>query len=792
MTHKRINLMVHPSINVTLVGPTRGPGQKIQNGPEDVVPRLDKMTYISTQTTRFFGRLGSLRMTPAFWLLTIPSAIAAEPAIDPATLAGEVTIHRDKFGVPHIIGPTDESVIFGYGYAQAEDFFWQVEDSYILALGRYSEVVGPKGLNSDLLNRAFEITTTSERDFAALDELSQRLYTAFVEGINFYLAKHPEVRPRLIKRFLPWHVLAHYRHIALEMSFRFTGLEGDYLPRRNPQIYAATGSNGWVLAGKRSRSGHPLLLANPHMPWFGFMQMLEAHLICEGKPDGQPWNFTGAGFYGSPVLAMGHNDRLGWTLVTNQPDIADTWRVKFTNPDDKLAYQHGDQWKHAEEWQDSIRIRKSRGFETRRYTFRKTHHGPIVALESENPRTMLAARISGLFEAVPLRQSLQMIKARNLADFRSALANFQILYMNVLYADCDGNTAFVYTGRVPRRNPDFDWSQPVDGNDPATEWLGFHGLDELPQVLNPAAGFLQNCNSTPFAVTDGENPDREKFPHYMPGDADRQTRRALRSLEILRGMSRVTLDDWQQAAFDTEVYWAKHELPKYALDLGQLANDDPELAAEVRPYLEHLLAWDARISPESTAATLCHAWYEQLYGLKYPGEELHERYRDKPAEQLAALARAAERLQNLHGTWQVPYGELYRSQRVPNLADLTDARFDDDAPSLMSLGGHGPMGVIFTQYYTPSLQIPFVISQHKRYGIVGTSYLAAWEFDPKGVRGASLVPFGTSGEPDSRHFFDQAELLSGRQMKPELFTKRQILSGAVQSYHPGSVLNASP
>ncbi len=721
-------------------------------------------------------------------LATSFPATAAEPKLDPAALARQVTIHRDKYGTPHIIGKTDESVIFGYGYAQAEDFFWQVEDSYILALGRYSEIVGPKGLNSDLLNRAFEITSTSERDFAALDALSQQLYTAFVEGINYYLATHPEVRPRLITHFEPWYVLAHYRQIALELTYRFTGLSSDFLPRRNPHIYAATGSNGWVLGGQRTQSGSPLLLANPHMPWFGFAQMLEAHLICEAGPSGESWNFTGAGFYGSPVLALGHNDRLGWTLVTNQPDIADTWRIRFSNPEKPLAYEYDGGWKQAEEWQDTIRIRKSRGVETRPYTFRKTHHGPIVALEEELPnggKTMLAAKISGLFEVVPLRQSLQMIKSRDRADFRSALANMQILYMNVLYADCDGNSWFVYTGHVPRRNPKFDWTKPVEGNDPATEWLGFHGLDELPQILNPAAGFLQNCNSTPFAVTDGENPLSERFPPYMVGDGKRQTRRALRSLEILRGMSAVSFEDWQQAAFDTEVYWARHELPNFAKELELLANTDPQLAAKVRPYLDHLLAWDARITPHSTAATLCHEWYEQLYGTKYPGEELRERYRAKPAEQLATLVRAAERLQNLHGTWQVPYAELYRSQRLVNIADLTDTRFRDDGPSLAALGGHGPMGVIFTQYYTPSLQIPFVISQHKRYGIVGTSYLAAWEFKSEGVRGASLIPFGASGDPTSPHYFDQADLLSGRRLKPELFTKQEVLAGAERSYHPG-------
>jgi acyl-homoserine lactone acylase PvdQ len=271
----------------------------------------------------------------------------------------------------------------------------------------------------------------------------------------------------------------------------------------------------------------------------------------------------------------------------------------------------------------------------------------------------------------------------------------------------------------------------------------------------------------------------------MIGDAAMHRRRALRSLEILRSMNNVTFDEWQAAAFDTEVYWAKQKLPQYAQHFQKLEREKPKLAKRVRPHLDHLLAWNARITADSTAATLCHAWYEQLYGRGYPGEQLRKRYQDNPAKQLEALVRAAERLQAMHGNWRVAYGELYRSQRKNRLADITDARFDDATPSLPSLGGHGPMGTILTQYYTPSLEIPWVISQRQRYGIVGTSYLAAYEFAPDGVRGVSLVPFGTSGDPASPHYFDQAKLLAEGRLKPELFTKSQVLSGAVRSYRPG-------
>ncbi len=714
----------------------------------------------------------------------------AAAAASARQLAPQVRIHRDAYGVPHILGQNDASIFFGFGYAQAEDYFWQVEDSYILALGRYAEVHGPPGLNSDRLNRAFEIVPRSQRDFAALDATSQLLYTAFVTGINYYLETHPAVRPRLITRFEPWHVLAYHRHITLELCFRFVGLPGNsYLPRHNPQVWSATGSNGWVLGGPRSASGYPLLLANPHLPWFGFAQLAEAHLICEAGPDFPGWNFMGAGFYGSPALALGHNPYLGWTLVSNQPDIADLWRVRFDDAENPLAYRYDAGQRVAETWSATIRVKKSRGMEHRSLKFRKTHHGPIVA--REDAQTMLAARIAGLYETVPLRQWLAMAKAENLGEFREALGMLQMLYMNLLYADVAGNIGYVYNGRIPRRNPNWDWSQPVDGSDPATEWLGFHTLEELPQVVNPAAGFVQNCNSSPAITTDGDNPRAKDFPAYMIGEQGHIERRALRSLEILRGMRDVTFQQWQAAAFDTEVYWARHELPVFAEKFERLKREHPGLTASVQPYLDHLLAWDARITAQSTAATLCHAWYEQLYGRGYPGESIRAIYRGQTEKQFAALVRAADELRALHGDWQVPYGEVYRIQRPPWMADLIATRFADRDLSLPSVAGHGPMGIVFTQYSTPSLKIPWVISQRLRYGLVGTSYLAAYEFTPEGVRGASLVPFGTSGDPTAAHYFDQAILLAERRLKPELFTRQQVLAGSVHSYHPGEVASAA-
>jgi len=705
------------------------------------------------------------------------------PRIEKAReLAARVRIYRDSFGMPHIDGDNDESVAFGFAYAQAEDYFWQVEDNYILCLGRYSEVYGPKGLNSDLLNRAFEIVPRSKASYARLEPKLKRFCEAFAGGLNWYLASHPEVKPRLITRFEPWHILAYGRQMLLELTYRYTRLSNNYMPRSNDLIWMA-GSNGWAVAPRRTSSGHAMLMVNPHLPLFGFAQLYEAHLRS-----GEGWSFIGATTYGNPVLSMGHNENLGWALTTNEPDIADVWRVKFDDPRDKLNYRYGSGYRRATQWTETLGVKTGEDVTQRTVQLRRTHHGPIVTREDDTH--YLAARVAGVEDALMLAQSLKLVRARSLAEFRRGLDMQKFPLMNLIYADRTGNIYFLYNGLVPRRNPALDWSKPVDGGDPKNDWTGFHAVSELPQVLNPPSGYVQNCNSSPFTTCRVGSPKAEDFPPYMVEDRDDDKRRAQMARELLEGMSQVSFDEFQLTAFDTKVFWAWKELPKYKKRLKQLEATNPQLAQLVAPYLRHLLAWDCRIAAESTAATLCEAWYEELYGLTYPAEKLLDKYVRDPDAEFEALVRAAIKLSALHGTWQVPWSQLFRTQRPPYVAGFLDLPFDDKKMSLPSLAAPGPMGVIFTQYYSPSVRIPFLKLPEKRYGLIGTSYLAVYEFGER-VRGASAVNFGASGDPESPHYFDQARLLADRKLKPELFYWTDVVAAARYSYHPGQESGAA-
>lgn len=714
---------------------------------------------------RSFLFIGSLKSLLTFFILA-GSAVASP-------LAKQVVIHRDEWGVPHIRGESDAAVVFGSAWAQSEDHFWQLEDTYIKALGRYAELVGDSGVSSDLDVALFDIVGSSQRDFTSLPLEIKTLARAFADGYNFFLERNPDVTPRLITRMEPWHVLAFERYMILPRLLGAAHAPSREMTPLEAEELASLGSNQWAIGPDRTRNGTAMLFINPHQPWYGSGMFTEMHVKSDTG-----WDFSGAMYPGAPFPTAGFNNHLGWAYTVNEADISDVYRLTFDHPNDPDLYRYDDGWRRADSWEIELAVKGET--EPRRYQLRKTHHGPIAKQEDETH--FLAIKVPRLYDGSRMVQSLAQSRATNFDEWYEAASSLQLQTFNTMYADADGNIFYLYNGTVAKRKLGVDWTKPVDGSDPELEWGDFHPIEELPQVLNPASGFMQNTNSTPFTTTDDGNPSMLDFPAYMVEDATDDKRRAKMSRWLLRRAKDVTFEKWQEMAFDTTLYWPMTELTRYQRRFQSLQQTHPELALEVRPYLEHLLDWDYRSTLKSTQTTLAVAWYEELYGRGYPVETLKDEFVANIPARFRALVGAARTLEERYGSWQVSYGDIHRLQRHAPYGSSRSVPFNDREPSLGVAGVRGPLGVAFTIYHTPPTGDP---NRQLEYATTGSSYKAVYEFHPDGVKAASYLHYGQSHNPESSHFFDQALLLSERRFKPAWFHWDDVIANTQRAYSPG-------
>ena len=502
--------------------------------------------------------------------------------------------------MPHIYGPTDASCVFGYAYAQAEDNFWQIEDSYIRSLGRASEIYGERTLGDDRLVRALEIPKLSKAEYERATPKMRQIVDAFAAGINYYLAHNPQVKPRLLTHFEPWYIYAFGRFgLYHQFIYRQTGLKPE-----EAGVAESQGSNMWAVTPAKSSDGHALLLINPHQPFFGVGQWYEGHLHS-----GEGWDLSGASFFGSAFPTLGHNEALGWSHTVNRPDVFDVWEETFDDAADPLAYRYNGAHRRAVRWTDSIVVKTDKGPETRTFTFTKTHHGPVLA---QRDGKSLAVRFAKFEEGGQLDEWYAMGKARNLAEFKQAMSSLAVPMFNTMYADREGNIFYIYNGAVPKRSTKFNWLKPVDGSSTETEWQGYHTMADLPQLLNPASNFMQNCNSTPFMTTTDGNPVAGDYPSYMVGEGD--TPRARISRRILSTKDKFSFEEWSKAAFDTYVIEADDELPK----LEQALKESKQFGGP----LDELLSWNRRSTVDSVPMTLFMLWFEKEFGTAvFPGRQ---------------------------------------------------------------------------------------------------------------------------------------------------------------------------
>jgi acyl-homoserine-lactone acylase len=426
--------------------------------------------------------------------------------------AARVTIARDDWGLAHVHGKSDADAVFGAIYAQAEDDFPRIEANYLTALGRTAEADGEAAIWQDLRQRMWIDPAELRRTYAAAPGWLQTLCQAWADGLNFYLATHPQARPRVLTRFEPWMALS-FTEGSIGGDIEQVDLKEIAAFYREPRAKIATtlppddeprGSNGIAISPKLSANGRPLLLINPHTSFF-FRSELEMR-------SDQGLHAYGASTWGQFFLYQGFNERLGWMHTTSGADAVDEFaedvQLRPTGP----VYRVGATWRPVERRSIALQYRRPDGTLARRdFDVWRTHHGPLVA--KRGGRMIATALMHRPLQA--LQQSWLRTKARDQAGFLRVAALQANSSNNTVYADADGHTALLFPQFVPVRDVRFDYTKPVDGADPSADWRGITPLGELPQVRDPRDGWLYNTNDAPWRAAGADSPRRSAFPRYM-------------------------------------------------------------------------------------------------------------------------------------------------------------------------------------------------------------------------------------------------------------------------------------
>lgn len=691
--------------------------------------------------------------------------------------AANTTIIRDDFGVPHIYGKTDADAVFGLLYAQCEDDFMRVERNYIWAIGRLAEVEGEKSLYSDLRARLFMSEAEARAAYDSSPGWLKELCDAFADGANYYLHTHPEVKPMLLTHFEPW------------MPFYFSegSIGGDIerVSTRDIEAFYANmdapedektsylqsleepqGSNGIAISGKLTSSGNTLLLINPHTT---FYFRPEVHVVSE-----EGLNAYGAVTWGQFFVYQGFNEKTGWMHTSGRTDVIDEFVEEIQEKDGSLQYKYGEEWRPVTETDVTLNYKDGDSLRQKSFRMYRTHHGPVThQIDGKWVATAL------MWEpAKALEQSYVRTKKSNHDEFMEMMQIRTNSSNNTVYADASGNIAYYHGNFIPVRDTRFNYTQPVDGSDPATDWQGLHELEDNIILLNPENGWIQNCNSTPFTAAGAYSPKKEDYPYYMA--PEEENFRGIHATRMLEGSGDFTMEKLLELAYDSQLPAFEQLIP----GLVKAYDSKPSSNPAMKEAVDVLRSWDFRTSVKSVAMTLAHYYATQYLrdgdapsALSFIDRVNYFGTESPAAERLEIFSTVLDKLEADFGTWKMPWGEVNRFQRLSN--ELIP-RFDDNSPSIPVGFASGNWGSLAAFGMRGAVEG----NPKKIYGTRGNSFVAVVEFGEK-VKAKSILAGGQSGDPNSPHFYDQAQRYADINFKDVAYYREDVEKRAVRTYKPG-------
>ena len=710
--------------------------------------------------------------------------------------AQHVRIVRDTWGIAHVYGRSDADAVFGMIYAQAEDDFNRIERNYLNGLGWLAQAEGEKAIYSDLRARLFVDVDQLQEQYRTAPPWLKSLMVAWSDSLNYYLSKHSNVNPKVIHRFEPWMALSFTEgSIGGDIeSIDLTQLEKFYGQATPPTVGPAKrraslgrlalgrpdqpvleenpgGSNGFAISPRLSASGHAMLWINPHTSYY-FRSELQ--MASE-----QGLNVYGAVTWGQFFVYQGFNSHNGWMHTSYGGDAIDEYAEDIVNESDGLYYKYATQLKKLHVTQISIPFKRADGMGTRTFTVYHSHHGPIIRADNGKwiAIKLLQAPVSALSQSYLRTKTTDYASFLKIQDMRTDTSN------NTVYADADGTIAYFHGNFIPKRDTHFDFTHPVDGSNPATEWRGPHAVKDTITLLNPSNGWIFNSNNWPFSAAGAQSPKRENYPAYMWTKGENP--RGIHAAEVLHDIHDVTLDSLIAAGYDAHLTAFDVLLPPLFASYDALASNDPRGAAAHRADLQAAITalrdWNHRTSADSVPTTVAIFWAQELVERK--GAEARDA--EEPAydylvgkltdaERIAALSAALDKLRADFGRWQTPWGEVNRFQR---LTDDIVQPFEDAKPSL-------PVGFAPSQWGAlASFDWSKPRTTKKIYGSVGNSFVAAVDFGPR-IRAKAIMSGGESGDAGSTHFTDQALMFTQGRFRDVLFYPEDVRAHAERSYSP--------
>ncbi len=732
---------------------------------------------------KWFARLGLALLglvLAVFVVLATWEPFFAKRGVAPPDRAYSAEIMRSEFGVPHIYGRTDADVAYGVAIAHSEDDFFTLQDVIAMARGRYGAIAGEDGAAVDYVYHLLDARGTAERHYDSLPADTRALFEAYAAGLNQYAAEHPgEVK---LDRLFPVNGTDVAAGFALRQPF-FFGLNNvieplvagkDLYPEFGPPIAppgidtapdaepimeelparrvtralplhmgedgALAGSNAFAIAPARSGDGVTRLVSNSHQPWRGGVSWYE--LVVES---GEGWHFAGANFPGSPYPFLGHNRDLGWTNTVNRPDMVDVYELELDASGTR--YRLDGKWLPLEAKTVTLPVRVGPVVLPIRRTVHRSIHGPVIVNESG----AFAIRYGGMDSIEQLDAYYRLNKARDFDEWRAQLARMAIPSTNFIYGDRSGNIAMFYNAALPNRRAGPDWRSILPGNQSALITQGTVRFEQIPQIVNPASGWIFNANNSPWsAAGPGSDLTESDFAPEL-GIETKTTNRARRAAKLMAEAEFIDRPTLERIKYDTgyerEGYVAALFDAVAALDLRRDRN--------LQRAQRLLATWDYTADGVGSADALALLMIKDFMSAEY---------NNKPAPDVREhLSKQVAHLMRHFGRIDPPMSSLLRLRQGPG-------RYSVDLPLD---GGSDTLRASTT----------WTVEDDGRLAVRhGDSFLMFVEWEPgQRVRSESIQPYGAATtRPDSQHYSDQAALFVRHQVKPVHFWRTDALRNAVR------------